>query len=297
MRIAVATCAALPGGFADDHALVALLGAEYCVWTDPEVDWQSYDRVLIRSTWDYALRRDEFVAWARSVGPERLLNSPRLIEWNSDKTYLADLDLPTVPTHLVRPGDVMPELVGEVVVKPTVSAGGVDTGRFGPATHDEARALVRSINDSGRTAMVQPYLSGVDTSGETALVFLGGSPSHVLHKKPVLRPDEVAPLSEAEGGLVAAVAMFDPELVTPGSASEEQVELAHLVVEDIVSRFGVPAYVRVDLVPGPDGKPVVLEIEAVEPCLYLDTSPGAAERLAAVVASGAFRSGTWDGRP
>jgi len=297
MRIAVATCAALPGGFEDDHALVALLGADYRVWTDPDVDWQSYDRVLIRSAWDYALRRDEFVAWAGSVGPERLLNPPALIEWNSDKTYLADLDLPTVPTQLVNPGDAMPELVGEVVVKPTVSAGGVDTGRFGPATHDEARALVRSIHDSGRTAMVQPYLSGVDASGETALVFLGGSLSHVLHKKPVLRPDEIAPLGEAEGGLVAAEAMFDPELVTAGSADAAQVELAHLVVEHIIGRFGVPAYVRVDLVPGADGKPVVLEIEAVEPCLYLDTAPGAAERLAVVVASGALRSGTWDGRP
>lgn len=283
MRIAIATCDALPGGFEDDHALAAILGGEYQVWTDPDVDWQSYDRVLIRSAWDYALRRDEFVAWARAVGPARLLNSPALVEWNSDKVYLADLDLPTVPTDLVQPGEAMPELVGEVVVKPTVSAGGVDTGRFGPARHDDARALVRAIHDSGRTAMVQPYLSGVDTSGETALVFLGGSLSHVLHKKPVLRPDEIAPLSAAEGGLVAAEVMFDPELVTPGRATEAQVELAYRVVDHLVGRFGVPAYVRVDLVPGPDGDPVVLEIEAVEPCLYLDTAPGAAERLAAVV--------------
>ncbi|RRS01358.1 ATP-grasp domain-containing protein [Glycomyces terrestris] len=282
-RIAIATCAGLPEGFEDDHEAVALLGGEYAVWNDPHVDWHGFDRVLIRSTWDYTPSRAEFVRWAHSVGAGRLLNAPALVEWNSDKTYLSDIDAPTVPTQFVGPTDAVPRFEGEVVVKPTVSAGAVDTGRFGPSHHDQARALVRRITDSGRTAMIQPYLHRIGTEGETALVFLGGELSHVLHKKPVLRPNETAPLVQAADAIVAAAAMFDPDLVTAGQADAAQIALANRVVEQVADRFGVPTFARVDLVPGPDSEPTLLELEAVEPCLYLDLAPGAAARLADAV--------------
>lgn len=282
MRIAFATCSALPDGFEDDHPAAELLGAEYAVWDDPAVNWHAYDRVVVRSTWDYTPRRAEFVAWAHRVGPERLRNAPALLESNADKTYLRDLGVPIVPTVFVAPGDPVPPLAGEVVVKPTVSAGGRDTGRFGPPVYDDAVALIETITASGRTAMVQPYLTGVDDDGETALVFLGGRFSHALHKKPVLRGQGVAPLS-GEGDHAAAAVMFDPDLVTAGTASAAQVALAERVVSALTSRFGTPVYVRVDLVPGPAGEPVVIEVEAVEPCLYLATAPGAAERLAEAV--------------
>ncbi|MCC3764526.1 hypothetical protein K3N28_15795 [Glycomyces sp. TRM65418] len=282
-RIAIATCAALPDGFEDDHHAVALLGGEYATWTDAHVDWQDFDRVLIRSTWDYTSNRTEFVQWAHSVGAGRLLNAPALIEWNSDKSYLRDIDAPTVPTTFVGPTASLPRLEGEVVVKPTISAGAVDTGRFSPSHHDRARALVKRITDSGRTAMIQPYLRGIGTKGETALVFIGGELSHVLHKKPVLRPNEIAPLAEATGSVVAAKAMFDPDLVTAGQADAAQIALAERVIGQVSDRFGVPTFARVDLVPGPDAEPILLELEAVEPCLYLDTAPGAAAKLADAV--------------
>ena len=286
MNIAFATCADLPDGFEDDHGAAALLAATYEVWNDPDVDWRRYDRVVVRSAWDYTLRVEEFVAWAARIGPDRLRNPPALLEWNSDKTYLADLagaGIPTVPTTFVRPGDPLPDLQGEIVVKPTVSAGGRDTGRFGPAHHDGARALLGVILGSGRTAMVQPYLAAVDDLGETAVVVLGGSVSHVLHKKAVLRPDEVAPVDPSRGDFAPAEVMFDDDLVTAGEADGAQLALADEVVFELQRRFGPLLYQRVDLVPGPDGRPVVMEIEAVEPCLYLDTAPGAAERFAAAV--------------
>jgi hypothetical protein len=286
MRIAFATCADLADGFEDDHAAAALLEATYEVWNDPDVDWRRYDRVVVRSAWDYTLRVGEFVEWAQRVGPERLRNPPALLEWNSDKTYLADLagaGLPTVPTTFVLPGDGPPLLAGEVVVKPTVSAGGRDTGRFGPGHHDEAQALIDVITGSGRTAMVQPYLAAVDDLGETAVVVVGGEVSHVLHKKAVLRPDEVAPVDPSRGDFAPAEVMFDPDLVTAGHADAAQLALADEVVFELHRRFGPSLYMRVDLVPGDDGAPVVMEIEAVEPCLYLDTTPGAAERFAAAV--------------
>jgi hypothetical protein len=285
VKVAFATCADLPDGFEDDHEAAALLGATYEVWTDPGVEWDAYDLVVVRSTWDYTVRVDEFVAWVHRVG-SRLRNQPALLEWNSDKRYLAALaaaGLPVVPTTFVGPGDPPPALEGEVAIKPTVSAGGRDTGRFGPDHHDAALALVGAIVGSGRTAMVQPYLGGVDTEGETAIVVLGGEVSHVLHKKAVLRPDEVAPVDPSRGDFAPAEVMFDPDLVTAGRADAAQLALAGDVVDELARRFGPALYARVDLVPGEDGRPVVMEIEAVEPCLYLDTTPGAAERFAAAV--------------
>src|SRR5690606_27515490 len=111
------------------------------------------------SVWDYTIQREAFVAWARSLG-DRVANPADLIAFNSDKAYLGALGVPTVPTRYVVPGGELPELRGEVVVKPTVSAGGRDTGRFDPDHHDGARALVAAINTSGRVAMVQPYVEG-----------------------------------------------------------------------------------------------------------------------------------------
>jgi hypothetical protein len=291
VRIAIASCAGAGEDWPDDRILSTRLearGSEVSVepW-DGDADWGAFDLVVVRSTWDYTGRRDEFVSWGRRVG-DRLRNAPALLEWNSDKRYLEDLEaagLAVVPTAFLAPGDRFPPLDGEVVVKPAVSAGALDTGRFGPGAHGEARDLIERIHAARGTAMVQPYLHDVDTNGETAIVFIAGEVSHVLHKKAVLAPDEVAPLREA--GITAAEAMFRPDLVTSGQATPAEVETAHRVMAHVSGRFGEPPlYARVDMLAGPGGQPVLLELEAVEPNLYLQTSPGAAERLAeAIVAA------------
>ena len=289
MHVALARAAAVPDGFDDDARLAAALRARsidatLAVWNDPGVDWAAFDRVIVRSTWDYTHQLEDFLAWADAIGP-RLRNPPEVIRWNSDKRYVADLagaGLPVVETRFVAPGDPDPALEGEVVVKPAVSAGARDTGRFGPGTHAAARELLARLGAAGRTAMVQRYLPGVEASGETAIVLFGGAPSHVLRKRPVLRPDEEAPVRDDDLG--AAEAMYDSGLVTGGEASAAEHELAGGVVAYLRERFGTtPLYVRVDLVPGPGGGPVVLEVEAVEPNFYLHTAPAAVDRLAALV--------------
>jgi hypothetical protein len=164
------------------------------------------------------------------------------------------------------------------VVKPTVSAGAIDTGRFGPSTHRLARDLMGRIHASGRTAMVQPYLSSVDTAGETAVVCLDGEPSHVLRKRAVLRPDEVAPVREGDIG--AAEAMYEDDLVVASTATDAELGFAADVLAWVTARFGAPPlYARVDMVAGDDGTPVLMELEAVEPYLYLAESPGALDNL------------------
>lgn len=283
MRIAFATCAAMPDGNADDHPVADLVGATYAAWDDSAVDWSAYDRVVLRSVWDYTTRAEEFIGWCRRVGAERLRNVPDLVAFNADKRYLAQLAVPTVPTTFVGPGDGTPALTGEVVVKPNVSAGARDTGRFGPAAHAEARALIAAITASGRTALVQPYLTAVDTGGETALVHFGGALSHVLRKRAVLAPDEIAPPALDSPVAVAAV-MLEDDLVVASTATEPEVALGRAVVDELTARFGTaPLYARVDMVAGPEGSPVLMEVEAVEPHLYLGISPGAAERFAAAI--------------
>lgn len=285
MRLAIATFAGMPPDFDDDRELVELLrarGAEVELWSwDGAHDWRSRDLVVVRTTWDYTWKLAAFHAWLRTL-PVPLENAPELQLWNSDKRYLADLaaaGIPTVPTRYVAPGGALPELSGEVVIKPTVSAGGRHTGRFGPGAHAAARALLAEIAASGRTAMVQPYVAGVERSGETAIVVIDGAVSHVLRKGAILAPDEVAPLRA--DALGAAERMYDPELVRASSAQPDELALAERVLAFVEQRFATrPLFARIDLLPGSDGAPVLLELEAIEPSLYTDQAPGSAARLA-----------------
>ncbi len=275
MRIALATCAEMPAGDEDEQELVAALRAAghepvWAIWDDDAVDWDAFDLTLVRSTWDYQLRRDEYVAWARRV--PRLHNPASVLEWNTDKTYLGELReaaLPVVPTIFCPPATRLPLLEAEVVVKPTVSAGSRDTARF---KHDEQRAaelLLTTIHRSGRTGMVQPYVPSVDERGETALLYFGGRFSHAIEKSPLLRP-----------GQPPTNSFFAPETIAPRTPSERERAVADRVVAWVAERFGGPlAYARVDLVEGPGGGPLVLELELTEPSLFFLHAPGAAQRL------------------
>lgn len=293
MRIAIASFSQMPPEFRDDEQLADALRARDAAvaiepWDEPDVDWDPFDVVVIRSTWNYARRRDEFLAWCERIG-ERLHNAPALVRWNSDKRYLRDLaaaGLRVVETRYLEPGDAAPDLEGEVVVKPNVSAGGRDTGRFGPATHDDAYELIERIQESGRTAMVQGYQPTVDTVGETAVLCIDGEPAHALRKRAVLRPDEVAPVRD--DGVGAAEIMYDPGLVTATEATPAELDHARAIVGHVRERFDyMPLYARVDTISGRDGEPVLMELEAIEPNFYLNQVPATAKRVAdAILARG-----------
>ncbi len=271
--IALATCADLPTGYLEDE-LAERLGATWAVWDDPAVDWSAFDRVVVRSAWDYQRDLPGFLAWARSV--PGLRNPAHVLAWNTDKRYLAEVaaaGLPTVPTTSLAPGDALPpELPEELVLKPTVSAGSRDTGRFRPATDRAAlQRLLDEVHASGRTAMLQPFLASVDTRGETAQLFAGGTFSHAITKGPIL-----------EAGRIAALDLdADPD-ITPVEPEPAERALADRAMAWLQERLGPLDYARIDLLAGPDGAPVILELELAEPCLYLPHADGAAERFAAV---------------
>ena len=296
MRIAIAGFTGRPPEFRDDELLVerlAELGVEAIApaWDDPSVDWGAFELVVARSPWDYTWRRDEFLTWAERIG-DRLENAPGVIRWNSDKHYLADLaeaGVPVVATGYVEPGEAAPPVESEIVVKPTISGGARDTGRFGPESAATARELIARITGAGRTAMIQPYLESVEASGETAVIMVAGEVSHVLHKAALLSPDEIAPVRTGDALGVAEV-MYDPELVRAGAATESEIGLARSVIGAVRDRFGhAPLCARVDMLQAADGTPVLLELEAIEPNLYFDQCPEAADVLAAAIRERASR--------
>jgi glutathione synthase/RimK-type ligase-like ATP-grasp enzyme len=281
--IAIASCAQLPGGDPEDQLLIAALAelglsATVLAWTDPAVDWSAYQATVIRSTWDYTVRREQFLAWAETV--PRLHNPVEVLRANSDKRYLADLaaaGIPIVPTEFFAPGEPVRLPAGtEFVVKPSVGAGSMGAGRFPPDTAAPALNHAEALQALGRTVLVQPYLADVDAAGETALIFLGGRFSHAARKSALLAPDTSYLLDGDE--------LFLIETITPRQPTAAELELAERVHAELTEALPEPLlYARIDLLPSPDG-PRVLEVELIEPSLFLAHADGAAGRLAAAIA-------------
>lgn len=283
-RVALVSCAEAREIDYDMNLVLAAAkaaGIDACVvsWDDPSIDWSSFDMVAIRSTWDYHRRIDEFLRWARSTADvTRLMNPLAIIEWNTDKRYLNDLQnagFAVVPTIFVEPGrdagDEVRRLLeqGDIVVKPSISAGSNDTERH--ETLEEATRHIAELHTARRTVMVQPYMSHVDVDDETGLVYMNGVYSHAFAKGPML-----ASAKTMAGGLYAE------ERIEPRVADDAQRRLGDAVVAWVSERFGLPLYVRVDLLPTADG-PVIIELEMTEPSLYVALADGAADRFAAAM--------------
>lgn len=281
--VLLATCAELPDGDEDRAVLTTALsargiGSSWAVWDDPAVDW-ARGPVVIRSTWDYTARRDEFVAWAGSVPV--LLNPGPVVEWNSDKVYLRELaaaGVPVVSTEWAAPGEpVVLPAAAQFVVKPSVGAGSRGAGRFPASDRAAALAHAAQLHEAGRTVLAQPYLDRVDADGETALLYFDGRFSHAVRKGAML----------AEGTVheMQSYALYIPERITAREPSAAEFAVAAAALAVLRERFGAELlYTRVDLLPGPDG-PQLVELEAVEPSLFLLHSPGAAERFVAALAA------------
>jgi len=254
-------------------------------WDDESVQWNRFDLALLRSTWDYVPRMQEFLAWiARAAQLTRLVNPPNLVRWSLDKHYLADLHaagVPVVPSWFIEPGEAALSVIekvlagaaaAEFVVKPAIGAGSRDAQRYSRADVGSMVAHAERLLDAGRAVLLQPYLDRVDERGETALIFFAGKFSHAIRKGPLLQ----------KGG-EASTKLFATEQITrriPDAAEHAVAERAIAAI-----RSGVPLYARVDLVHDASGSPCVLELELVEPSLFFAHAPGSAERFAAAIQS------------
>jgi hypothetical protein len=277
MRVAIATCAEHPGLDAENRLLLAALRAEGVAATAAPWNgrapggWDAYDAVVVRATWDYTWALHDFLRWTRSVGL-RLHNAPDVIAWNADKRYLFDLEragIAVVAGEHVPAGASFRPPRGRYVVKPTVSAGARDTAVYDGARRRAAEAHVRALHAAGRDVLVQPYYDSVDSEAETAVVVIDDRVEHCMRKGPLLALDRPPP----DG-------LFRAEDMCRRDAADDVVALAHRTWQHVAERFGPPLYARVDVLRGDAGEPAVLELELIEPSLFLDFAPGSAEALA-----------------
>lgn len=275
-RVALVTSAALPSLYGDEQELpsafaAAGVDAAPVVWSDPEVAWSRYDAVVIRSTWDYFQRIGEFVAWLDRIEREgvRLYNPVPLVRWNFDKRYLAELKargVRIVPTRFFDAGARvdLPALLREAgwteaIVKPAVSGGAWRTHRFAVA---DAAAVQRELDEilRGSGALVQPFLDEITRVGEHSLFFFGGRFSHAVVKTPASGDFRV----QAQfGGTHRAI-----------EPPAEMLEAARAVLDLLPA----PAlYARIDGIER-DVRFELMEVEVIEPYLFLPGSPGAIDR-------------------
>lgn len=289
-RIALVTYAAAPDLTPDDRLLRAALvdaGAEVhaVTWTDDH-PWADFDLVVVRSTWDYFLRPDEFAAWIDRLEESgaAVLNPLPVIRWNGDKRYLLELEnrgVRIVPTAFIEPGDEAAQPLATVlesrgwtdaVVKPSISGGAHLTWRTFSQAADEVRyrELIRGRNGG---VLVQPFLPEVLTDGELSLIFLDGVFSHAAVKRP--KPGDFR-VQQEHGGLYA-----------PARPAAGIIEQAKAVIAAAAALTGVApaslAYARVDgIVRHQDGRDelMLMELECIEPSLFFRQHPAAAGQMA-----------------
>lgn len=276
MRLRVATCLTLPEPDADEAPLLGALAAagvsaELVAWEDPSVDWDAGVPTVIRSTWNYTRHPEAFLAWCERVARAgALINPIDVVRDNAHKRYLLDLaarGLDVIPTVLVERGaaasiDVIRRErgFGRVVIKPAIGA-----GSWGARVFDEAEraSAAAHLADWGARSdmLVQPYLSSVEGYGERSLIWIDGAITHAIRKSPRFAGD-------------------DESVSGPMPISDAERALALAAIEPFASRI---LYGRVDMAPGPDGRPRVMELELIEPSLFFAYTPASLERFVAAL--------------
>lgn len=244
---------------------------EIVYWDEMDLPQRSFDLAVIRTTWDYTERADQFLAALESHERNglRVCNPSQVVRWNMRKTYLQELGPSAIETVWTEKPDAHTVSqafdaldAAEVVLKPQVGAGSVRTVRLKRNAWSEADLIDGPVGP----AMIQPYLQAIETEGERSLFWFGGAYSHAVRKVP------------ADGNWLANTAgarfVADP----PPPAAMEAAEAARVrAPRDLL-------YVRIDLVLGDDGKWRVIEIEAIEPYLFLDFAPEGADVFVGAIA-------------
>lgn len=275
MNLGLITCSKHPHFHPEDTLLAAELAklgvtALPVNWEEPIPTKPEWAGLVVRTPWNYHRHLAQFLTWIEAAQTRLpMWNSLEVVRWNSHKRYLAQLSdegLPVVPTRVFEPGQQLDaaELMGwaagrPLVAKPAVSAGAFKTARY-PQWSEEVLAHLQDLLSS-EPAMLQPYYSRIETEGEKSLIFFDGVFSHAVRRHlPLVEGPEVDYLMK---------------LVEPNSQelAVAQEILEGLPYEDLL-------YARVDLIPDPQGRPVLLEIELIEPQLFLREFPPGAGALA-----------------
>ena len=267
MKIRIATCVTLPEPDADEAPLAAALAAAgieapLVAWDDPAADWDAPVPTLIRSTWNYALHLEAFLAWVeRASAAAPLVNPAEVVRTNLRKRYLLELHargVPAVPTTLVERDGRCELPASRTVIKPEIGAGSLNARVF--ADGRDGAAHLAALTATG-AALVQPYIDSVDTYGERSLIWIDGDFTHAIRKTPRFAGDR----ERTEG---------------PFPIADEERTIAAAALAPYADRI---LYGRVDLVRDSAGRPMVMEVELVEPSLFFPRHPPALERFVAAL--------------
>jgi len=288
MRVAILRCENLPAFvegdiadydelFDDDRLLIAAFEAKgfkasLIVWTDPATDWSDYDIAIVRSTWDYIDRREEFLNVLSRIEASscKLFNPLEVIRWNSNKNYMLDLEkwkVPIVPTYKADGTDLKALQNSfaeknwlEAVLKPAVGAGGADVHRT-RSNEILNKYKKLKLKQSHHNFIIQPLIDSVMTEGEWSYVYVNGELSHVLLKKP-------------------AAGDYRTNVVYGGSIISVQPQKNDLrYVDSILTKIPFDLlYARLDLVRVGD-ELAVMELELIEPVLYFNLARKGIEQM------------------
>jgi hypothetical protein len=275
--VALATATSIRKEDFDEAPLRAALSAagvpsRVLAWDDPgaQPGFASAGACVLRSTWNYVPNYARFLPWIdRCASLTALWNPAPIVRWNSHKKYLLELEakgIPIVPTRYVPAGapPELDELVGdwaEVVIKPAVSAGSLDTIRV--ARGDLAPGQAHLARLCAKDMLVQRYEPAVEGYGERSLIWIDGAFTHAVRKNPRFADDR--------------------EYVSPAAMPIAEDERA--LGERVLAVVPRPLlYARVDVIRDPAGTPRLMELELIEPSLFFAQHPPAAARMAAAVA-------------
>jgi glutathione synthase/RimK-type ligase-like ATP-grasp enzyme len=280
-RVALATSSKYPDLTDDDRLLLEPLAqhniqAEPAIWSDPSRDWSTYEAVVIRSCWDYHLHPEDFLRWIADLEARNVpvFNSADILRWNSDKSYLRDLEtkgIAVVPTLWPESGDpvslkdTLREMAWpKAVVKPRISATAYRTQLVTPENAISAQALFDDLRqDPG--VMLQKFMDGIATEGEWSLMFFAGAFSHAVIKLPKRGDFRV---QNDFGGTAQ-----------PANPPQHVLDAARSAIESVDATL----YARVDGVVD-DARFRLMELELIEPALFLADHPEAPNRFAEAIA-------------
>jgi glutathione synthase/RimK-type ligase-like ATP-grasp enzyme len=280
MKIALLTCDKLPELTLADQQLIPELAkhniiAKAVIWSDKTVNWNDFDYLIFRNTWDYFEKETEFNLWLDQI--EKLgiktLNAIEIIKQNKHKFYLREMEkkgisiLPTIfidKNTSLNLAEIIPKHWKKAVIKPAFSAGSYLTTVFDTSeiekTNDEYTKIAQE-----KELLLQEFMPEIQTLGETSFIFFNKKFSHAVNKKPI---DGDFRVQSQFGGKYT--------LIQP---SQELIDKAQKVVNTFNDKL---LYARVDGIVI-DTELHLMEIECIEPDLYFDISEGALERFVASI--------------
>ena len=267
-----------------------LLGikTEIVRWDDLSINWSKYVLVILRSPWSYVDRFNEFIKWCSDIDKKTtLLNPLKVVSWGLNKKYLLDLkdkSVDIITTLLIEQKEQNVNIIvndflkknrlnDKIVIKPSVGAYSRGVKIFSTNEQEQIISYINELHSSGNDVLIQPYLTSINSNGETDLVYFDGNYSHSIRKNALLQPD-------------GSVSEPLQEYRKSRNASKAELNVAERALKAVTEIFSLEKpllYARIDLVLDDSGKPVILEMEISEPSLNLPFAEGSALRLAEAI--------------